>query len=140
MHHDRHSMVKRRSQRLIEAKAAKERLMSPDRPIRQTTCILALPTEILLLVIHNLSLPWKFSLALTCKSFTELTHRSTLSRLEGRELTEFLSTLQKDIPNTHFCFCCNKLRPFDPNLCWKSQIHANISDGPPSYTGCPIHA
>lgn len=115
-------MLKRRSQRLIEAKASKKkRRPSPENAIRQT--ILALPTEILLQIINNLSLPWKFSLALTCKYFTKLTHRSTLPRLEGGALIEFLSTLQKDIPCVCFCYCCYKLRLFDPNLSWASQAH-----------------
>ncbi|UKZ87279.1 uncharacterized protein TrAFT101_003086 [Trichoderma asperellum] len=113
---DGHSTGKRRSQHLMEAKASKKRLLCSD--------ILVLPTEILLLIIDNLPLPWRFSLALTCKYFTELTHRSALPRLEGEELTEFLFTLQKDIPNTFFCYCCHKLRLLDPNLKWESQAHA----------------
>ncbi|KAH8130899.1 hypothetical protein LI328DRAFT_160973 [Trichoderma asperelloides] len=96
------------SQRLMEAKASKERSLCSD--------ILVLPIEILQLIIDNLLLPWKFSLALTCRYFTELTHRSALARLDGEELTEFLFTLQKDIPNTFFCYCCHKLRLLDPNL------------------------
>lgn len=123
--------LKRRSQRLIEAKAPKKRRPSPENTIRQTT--LALPTEILLLIIDKLSLPWKFSLALACKSLTELTHRSTLPRLQREELAEFLPALQKDIPNVFFCYCCYKLRLFDPNLGWENQAHATSADGlPPS--------
>lgn len=114
-------MGKRRSQRLIEAKAAKKRLLSRENAIRQT--ILTLPTEILLQIISNLSLPWKYSLSLTCKYFTELTYRITLPRLEEGALEEFLSTLQKDIPGMYFCYFCYKLRLFDPNLSWANQAH-----------------
>jgi hypothetical protein len=93
-------MHKRRSQRLIEAKASKKRIRCPNGSSYST--ISTLPTEILLLVIKYLPLPWTFSLALTCKYFTKLTHRSTLPRLEEKDLIEFLSTLQKDIPNMNF--------------------------------------
>lgn len=137
---DKQSTPKRRSQRLIEAKEPKKerrlnplieakapkkkRRPSPEITIRQN--ILALPTEILLLIIKNLSLSWKFSLALTCKSWTELIHRSTLPRLDKYELMEFLLTLKRDIPNVFFCHCCYKLCQFDPNLDWKSQAHASV--------------
>ncbi|EHK43870.1 hypothetical protein TRIATDRAFT_37302 [Trichoderma atroviride IMI 206040] len=134
---NKQSTPKRRSQRLIEAKASKKkRLPSPENAFRQT--IWALPTEILLLIISNLSLPWKYSLALTCKSFTELTHRSTLPCLEGEGLIELLSTLQKNIPSVYFCYCCYKLRPFDPNLRWKSRPHEEtLSKGDQAYGETP---
>lgn len=121
MYHDNTSTRKRRSQRLIEAGALKKRLQCPDDPIYPT--ILTLPTEILLLVINNLSQPWKVSLALTCKSFMELTHRGILPRLKGEELTEFLSTLQQDIPNTFFCYYCGKINLLNPHVGWGRQGH-----------------
>lgn len=133
---DKQPTLKRRSQRLIEAEASKKRLMGPDNTIRQI--ILTLPTEILLLIINNLPLPWKMSLALTCKSFTELTHRSTLPRLEMDELAEFLSALQKDIPFVFFCPCCYKLCPFDPHLDWDSQAHKPVSDILPLWAKIPF--
>ncbi|EHK17995.1 uncharacterized protein TRIVIDRAFT_44704 [Trichoderma virens Gv29-8] len=109
----------RRSQRLIEARTSKKRLHCPNEFIHAT--ILTLPVEILLLVITYLPSLWQFSLALTCKFFSELTHQSTMPRLEGRDLIEFLSTLQRDIPDLHFCYCCNKLCPLDSKRNWKSE-------------------
>ncbi|KAL7918976.1 hypothetical protein ACQKWADRAFT_214570 [Trichoderma austrokoningii] len=118
------STLKRRSQHPMKATAPKKRHLSPEMTLRRT--ILTLPSEIMLLIINQLSLQWKTSLSLTCKHFAELTYRSTLPRLEGEELAEFLSMLQKEIPNMFYCHCCRKLSPFDPNLGWESQTHATI--------------
>ncbi|KAF3076407.1 hypothetical protein CFAM422_001643 [Trichoderma lentiforme] len=112
---------KRRSQRLIEAEKSKKRLRDSTEPIHLP--ILSFPTEILLSVISHLPSPWQLSLGLTCRFFSELTRRNTLPRLEGKDLVEFLSTLQRDIPNMYFCYCCNKLRTLDPNLDYKNQAH-----------------
>lgn len=131
---DKQPTLKRRSQRLIDA-ASKKRLLSPENTIRQ---ILTLPNEILLLIINNLPLPWKMSLALTCKSFTELTHRSTLPRLVWDELSEFLLALQRDIPFVFFCYCCYKLCQFDPNLDWDSQAHKPVSKNVPRWAKIPF--
>ncbi|KAL6818260.1 hypothetical protein GGI42DRAFT_309669 [Trichoderma sp. SZMC 28013] len=121
----RTSSRKRRSQRLIEAETSKKRLRDSAEHIQMS--ILSLPTEILLLVISHLPLPWRLSLALTCGFFSQLTRRSTLPSLEGNDLVEFLSTLQRDIPNMYFCYCCNKLRTFNPNLDWKNQAHTDTA-------------
>jgi hypothetical protein len=127
---NKQSTLKRRSQHLIEAKAPKKkkRFQNPEITTRQT--ILTLPAEILLLIINHLPLPWKLSLAWTCKSFAELAHRSTLPRLDYYERTEFLLVFQNDVSNVFFCHCCHQLLPFDPNH-WESHTHeANIQSLP----------
>lgn len=116
---------KRRSQRLIEAEKSKKRLRDSTEPIHLP--ILSFPTEILLLVISHLPSPWQLSFGLTCRLFSELTRRNSLPRLEGEDLVEFLSTLQRDIPNMYFCYCCNKLRTLDPNLDYKNQAHTETA-------------
>ncbi|KAK0761415.1 LOW QUALITY PROTEIN: hypothetical protein N5P37_006365 [Trichoderma harzianum] len=116
---------RRRSQRLIEAENSKKRLRDSTEPIHLP--ILSFPTEILLSVISHLPSPWQLSLGLTCRFFSELTRRNTLPRLEGKYLVEFLSTLQRDIPNMYFCYCCNKLRTLDPNLDYKNQAHTETA-------------
>ncbi|KAL6811615.1 hypothetical protein J3E69DRAFT_350023 [Trichoderma sp. SZMC 28015] len=116
---------RRRSQRLIEAEESKKRLRDSTEPIHLP--ILSFPTEILLLVINHLLSPWQLSLGLTCRFLSELTRRNTLPRLEGKDLVEFLSTLQRDIPNVYFCYCCNKLRTLDPNLDYKNQAHTETA-------------
>ncbi|KAL7819637.1 hypothetical protein V8C26DRAFT_394706 [Trichoderma gracile] len=120
---NRRPMSKRRSQRLIEAKTMKEKgYQGLERSTDPT--ILTLPTETLLIVMSFLEKPWRLSLALTCKFFATLTLEHSKSFLTREDRVEFLSTLQKDIPDTYFCYCCARLRPLDPSLEWRAQLHA----------------
>lgn len=113
-HNERHPMSKRRSQRLIEAKAFKE---GQGWDSQTVPTILTFPIETLLMVVSFLDKPWRLSLALTCKFFANLTlELSSKPFITFRERVEVLSTLQKDIPNTYFCYCCARLHPLNPDL------------------------
>ncbi|KAL7805249.1 hypothetical protein V8C44DRAFT_368781 [Trichoderma aethiopicum] len=123
-HNERHPMSKRRSQRLIEAKAFKG---GQGWDSRTVPTILTFPTETLLMVVSFLDKPWRLSLALTCKFFANLklglSSKPSLT-FTSEERVEFLSTLQNDIPNTFFCYCCARPHQLDPDLDWRAQVHA----------------
>lgn len=77
------------------------------------------------MVVSFLDKPGRLSLALTCKFFAIWTlELSSKPSLTFRERVEFLLTLQKDFPNTYFCYCCARPHPLDPNLDWRAQAHA----------------
>ncbi|PTB65488.1 hypothetical protein BBK36DRAFT_1121654 [Trichoderma citrinoviride] len=122
--HDGHPIFRRRSQRFINANASRRKgfkgLSSPPR-----LTIFTLPTEILLMLISFLEGPWRLSLAMTCKFFAKLTPEEFRSCLGLEDRIKFLSTLQKDVPNTYFCYCCTRLRPLNPSLDWRAQAHAD---------------
>lgn len=124
--YDNQPLPKRRSQRLIEAKASKGEAFQSLESITDPT-IMSFPTEVLLLVISFLDIPSRLSLGLTCKSLAELTLDESKSDLTWQDQVEFLSTLQRDIPYTYFSYNYAKLYPLDPNLDWRSQPHAKAS-------------
>lgn len=125
---DRSHPHKRRSRRLIEARASKilqSANVAPGTTQEASSCaILSLPNEVLLSIKSHLAISWQISLALTCKYLkATIFFRGTLPPLEREDLTEFLSIFATDIPYIYFCFCCNKLRPLNSELGWDGQDH-----------------
>ncbi|TFB05978.1 hypothetical protein CCMA1212_001836 [Trichoderma ghanense] len=118
-----HSTSERRSQHLIDAEASREEeLRCPDNSM--STNLMDMPNEILYMIIGFLPRPWTHSLGLTCKFLSKLTEGETRSRLQGLDRTQFLSSLQKDVSNAYYCFCCDMLRPLHPRPDWKVGHHA----------------
>ncbi|KAH0499239.1 hypothetical protein TgHK011_006444 [Trichoderma gracile] len=115
-------MSERQNQRLTGAEAsAQGNLRCPDDTI--SSFFMNMPNEIIYMIIAFVPRPWKHSLGSTCKFLSKLTVEEFRTRLEGPDRTKFLTTLQKDIPNTYYCYCCGRLRPLDPNHEWKTQHH-----------------
>ncbi|PTB66751.1 hypothetical protein BBK36DRAFT_1117437 [Trichoderma citrinoviride] len=95
-------------------------------PERKSECpLLQLPQELLCLIFDYLPPAWIISLSLTCKSLRSLVHSLNIVPERGdiNSRSQLLSVLQKDVPDTYFCFCCWKLRRLDPFEDWNGQPH-----------------
>ncbi|PTB76448.1 hypothetical protein M440DRAFT_1377562 [Trichoderma longibrachiatum ATCC 18648] len=86
--------------------------------------LLQLPQELFYMILSRLLDPWLLSLSLTCKTFW-----TGMEKEDLRYRVVFLSALQRDLPNTYFCFCCCKLRRLQPGGDWNSQPH-RFTPGP----------
>ncbi|OTA02198.1 hypothetical protein A9Z42_0025510 [Trichoderma parareesei] len=115
-------MSERQNQRLTEAETSVQgNLQCLDNTI--SSFFMNLPNEIIYMIIALVPRPWKHSLGSTCKFLSMLTKGELRTRLEGPDRTKFLTTLQKDVPNTYYCWCCARLRPLDPKHEWETQHH-----------------
>ncbi|PKK51175.1 hypothetical protein CI102_2804 [Trichoderma harzianum] len=98
--------------------------LNPSTVNRECPFLLSLPVELLLPIASYLPIPTQISLALTCKCLMKvLFPENTLPRLSKEDRITFLSTLQKDIPGTYFCFCCHRLRRLIPDVDWNGHDH-----------------
>lgn len=122
--------LRRRSQGLPEAAASKNTQRIQKRSLSH---LLNLPNELLYTIIGHLGLPWRISLALTCKFLMALAFpEHVLPRLDYAMRKELLSALQKDVTKSYLCPCCYKLQRLDLELNWRGQDHkwtCNLMNG-----------
>ncbi|KAL6895730.1 hypothetical protein HDV57DRAFT_22902 [Trichoderma longibrachiatum] len=116
-------MSERQNQRLIEAEGQTHgNLRCLDASTSKS--FMDMPNEIMCMIIGFLPRPWTLSLGLTCKFLSKVTEGEFRTRLEGLDRVKFLTTLQKDVANAYYCYCCDRLRRLDPSHDWKIQHHA----------------
>ncbi|KAJ4854840.1 f-box domain-containing protein [Trichoderma breve] len=93
-----------------------------DMTPRTGSCAIAnIPPEILLTIMDHLPMPFRLSLALTCKGFYNTFRILTSSKPDEMETSSMLYILQRDIPNVYFCFRCHKLCPLNQDRNWEGQ-------------------
>lgn len=125
------SRVETRLSKKLRERAAESAVATLNKSKRG---IFSLPREVFLLILGYVEMPWQLSLALTCKGMMAAVFPGdSLQEFAKQDVTEVLALLPKDIPYTYFCFCCNKLRPLNPEVDWDSQEHrwtaGNITNG-----------
>jgi hypothetical protein len=74
---------------------------------------LALPPEIILIIVTYLDNPSTIALSLTCQNLHALCFSRAL-HLNAQEKEYLLLSLERDVPNLYFCHRCTKLHPWYP--------------------------
>ncbi|KKP01676.1 hypothetical protein THAR02_06222 [Trichoderma harzianum] len=80
-----------------------------------------IPPEILLMIMDHLPMPFRLSLALTCKGFYNTFRILTSNEPDEMETSSMLYIWQRDIPNVYLCFWCHKLCPLNQDRNWEGQ-------------------